>query len=339
MSKTSTGLAAEHLVIPFPDRQPDGFDVLADEPAFDPDRHLQLEHPTQIVELADLGYPADEIATKATSVAATSPFRILSVEGARVLLDVARRLEPSSRPAGTRIRRSVRGGCYCSRWLRDLCLCADVSDHLSDIYGVRVAPHPMPHQLGHLNYAPPVVEENIDKWHHDTLTLDYVLPVTDPTTVAGGRFEYFVGTKTEASQLAQMGRLPPPDRIVAPHFPGPGWAIALHGDMVVHRAARLLAPSERISMVNGYVSLDTSTDDQTRHADLIGVDADHVLYVEWARYAAWRAGDRLATLIRDLGFGESPEAVAQHLETSVADVVRAAAEMRAGQREIAHYGG
>ena len=53
-----------------------------------------------------------------------------------------------------------------------------------------------------------------------------------------------------------------------------GYAIALHGDMVVHRAAPLVKLKERISMVNGYVALDTTVDEQSRTADLIIVD-DH----------------------------------------------------------------
>ena len=98
-----------------------------DEPAFDPERHLRLEEPEEVVMLADLGYDQAEIATKATPVAASSPFRILSDEGATVMLDVARRLRSFARPAGNRIERMSRGGCYRSRWLRDLCTSPDVS--------------------------------------------------------------------------------------------------------------------------------------------------------------------------------------------------------------------
>ena len=80
------------IAVPFPDTQPPGYEWFADEPVFDPARHLQLEAPTDIVLLADLGYSEEEIATKATPVAASSPFRILSDEGAEVMLTIARRL-------------------------------------------------------------------------------------------------------------------------------------------------------------------------------------------------------------------------------------------------------
>ncbi|MEM8706406.1 MAG: hypothetical protein AAGE98_08110, partial [Actinomycetota bacterium] len=64
--------------VPFPESLPPGYAWFDDEPVFDPARHLQLEAPDEIILLADLGYDAAEIATKATPVAASSPFRLLS---------------------------------------------------------------------------------------------------------------------------------------------------------------------------------------------------------------------------------------------------------------------
>ena len=327
------------VAVPFPETQPASYQWFDDEPAFDPERHLRLEEPEEVVMLADLGYDQAEIATKATPVAASAPFRILSDEGAAVMLDVARRLRSFARPAGNRIERMSRGGCYRSRWLRDLCTSPEVSDHLEHIYGTAISPHPMPVHLGHINYEPSSIDTAIDKWHHDTLPLDYVMAVTDPALVPGGRFEYFLGTKHEAATLAAADRTPPPARIVAPEFGGPGYAIALHGDMVVHRAAPLAELTERISMVNGYIALDTSRDDQSRTADLIIVDDHESLWTEWAKTAAWRARGKLQSLIDELEFTGDRDAVIAALESAVDDVQRAIDEMRAGERMTEHYGG
>ncbi|MEM7093062.1 MAG: hypothetical protein AAF567_08665 [Actinomycetota bacterium] len=327
------------IALPFPDVVPPGYESISSEPVFDPERHLQLEEPSEILLLADLGYSSDEIATKATPVAASSPFRLLSDEGAQVMLDIARALKAHAKPAADRIENTVRGGCYQSAWLRDLCMSADVTAHLEKIYGIDVAPHPMPLHLGHMNFEPADISKAIDKWHHDTLPLDFVMMVTDPAEVAGGRFEYFLGTKHEAADLAAQGMTPPAERVVAPHFPGPGYAIALHGDMVVHRAGELTEQCERISMVNGYVAVDTSLDEQSRSKDLISIDDPDVLYTEWGKFAAWRAHGRLSSLIDGLPFGADPDTVADHLEHAVADVQRAIEEMRAGRQEITHYGG
>ena len=327
------------IAVPFPTTQPAGYQWLDDEPSFDPDTHLQLEAPSKIVMLSELGYHDDEIATKATPVAASTPFRVLSNEGAEILLDVARRLRQFVRPAGDRIQNMLRGGCYRSRWLRDLCIDQDLSNHLEAIYGIPIAPHPMPVHLGHMNFEPNSLDNAIDKWHHDTLPLDFVMMVTDPADVDGGRFEYFVGTKHEAAELAAQGLTPPAARTVAPNFPAPGYAIALHGDMVVHRAGPLFNLDERISMVNGYVALDTSADDQSRSSDLFVVDDHQVLFTEWAKMAAWRSQGRLATLIDELPFTSDKAAVIAELESAIADTQRAIDEMRKGKDTMEHYGG
>ena len=324
--------------VPFPTAQPRGYEWLEGEPAFDAERHLQLEEPAEVLMLADLGYDAAEIATKATPVALSSPFRMLSDEGSAIMLETARRLRCFTRPAGERIERTVRGGCYRSRWLRDLCLSPEVTAHLEAIYGIEIAPHPMPVHLGHINYEPSQIDVGIDKWLHDTLPLDYVLAVTDPAHVAGGRFEWFGGTKHEAAELAEAGDQVPAERTVAPQFPGPGYAIALHGDMVVHRAGPLDEMCERISMVNGYVATGAAVDEQSRTSDLIGIDDPEVLWTEWAKFAAWRSKDRLAHLIDELEFTSDRDAVIAQLETAIGDAQRAVEEMRAGEKSLLHYG-
>jgi len=252
---------------------------------------------------------------------------------------VARRLRGFVKPAGDRIENMLRSGCYRSRWLRDLCVSEEVTAHLEAIYGIAIAPHAMPVHLGHMNFEPSSLDNAIDKWHHDTLPLDYVMMVTDPATVDGGRFEYFLGTKHEAAELAAAGQTPPPERTVAPDFPGPGYAIALHGDMVVHRAGPLFSLDERITMVNGYVALDTAVDDQSRSADLFVVDDHEVLFTEWAKMAAWRSHGRLETLLDELPFTSDRQQVIEALEFAIADAQQAIADMRAGERDMAHYGG
>ena len=181
--------------------------------------------------------------------------------------------------------------------------------------------------LGHLNYEPSVIDSAVDKWHHDTLPLDYVMTVTDPTITPGGRFEYFLGTKADAAELRASGRTPDRDRIVAPPMPGPGWAVALHGDMVVHRGGPLTAQAERITMVNGYVAMEPGADDQSRTIDLLAVDDHDLLFTEWARFVAWRVSARLQQLIDTIEFGVAPAEAARLLRDAVADAAAAAEEM------------
>lgn len=323
--------------VEFPESQPKGFTWLDDEPAFDPATHLQLEMPDEVLKLVDFGYSSDEIAGLPTDVACSTPFRLLSPAGAEIMLQTARTLRQFATRAGNRIENVVRGGCYRSRWLRDLSLDESVSDHLSTIYGVEVSPHPMGHHLGHLNYEPSSLDASIDKWHHDTLPLDYVMTVTDPGQVKGGRFEYFHGTKAEAAELAATGKTPPIERRVAPNFAGPGYAIALHGNMVVHRAGHLDELCERISMVNGYVATDVAGPGQSRSRDLIGIDPDDALWTEWARFAAWRSHGRLGALIDSLPFSPDKDVVIAELRSAIADVTTAIDEMQEGAKPADHY--
>ena len=55
--------------------------------------------------------------------------------------------------------------------------------------------------MGHLNYAPTTIGDNVDKWHVDTLRYDYVMFVTDPKPRRFTR-----GTKHEVAALHQAGK-------------------------------------------------------------------------------------------------------------------------------------
>lgn len=247
--------------IPFPAAQPTGFELLDGEPAYDPSRHLALTGPDHVVRLGELGYTAEEIAGCPSDLAITGPFRLLSEEGAAALHAVALRLEAFVVPGAGRIARMVRGGAFRSRFLRDLCRCPQVTQHLSAIAGVALAPHTIAQHLGHMNFAPPDLSQAVDKWHHDTLGFDYVMMVSDPARLDGGEFQYFMGTRHEADALAADGLTPPAGRVVSPRFPGPGWVVLQQGNMVVHRGARLNRPAERITMVNPYIPRDTAWPD------------------------------------------------------------------------------
>ena len=326
-----------NIAVPFPSETPVGYEWLVDEPAFDPKKHLALEKPETTISLADLGYSEAVIKTKASTVAASSPFRVLSAEGARVLLHVARKLRHHAISC-ERIENMVRGGCYRSKFLRDLCIDESVNDLMCEIYKVDVAPHTMPVHLGHMNFSPTNLDKAVDKWHHDTLPLDYVMMVSDPKSLSGGEFQYFLGTKDEVAQITSRGETLPQDRIISPNFSGPGYAIALHGDMVVHRGAPLLAPGERISMVNGYVAMDTSGDDQHRHIDLTLVDDPQCLYAEWAKHSVWRAKSRLNRLLDTIEFSSDYQNIADQLENAICDVTDTIEEMRNhDNHEMHHY--
>lgn len=305
---------------------------------FDPARHLQIETPDEVLSLRDLGYSDQDIAECPTDFGVTSVFRILSDEGAAAMLDVARKLEAFT-TSNARIARNVRGGVHRSKFLRDLCMSPDVTDAISAIAGLPLLPHTIPHQMGHLNYSPLKVGENVDKWHTDTLRIDYVMFVTDTKTVDGGEFEYYRGTKQEFAALKKAGDGLDPAKIMAPAMPGPGYAVVQQGNMVVHRAKGLRKQAERITMVNGYVPRDVMFPDFTQFDQLALVDPPHVAASEYARHINWMARERLDAQLTGLKFDDDNQAMVASFDEFADLMSRTADQLRAaGTGEVEHFG-
>ena len=325
--------------ITFPNTLPDGYYYIENEPVYDPKKHLALEYSKESISLQDLGYSDEEISKCPTELAISGVVRLLSDEGARVLMQSAQSLRKYSSSGGDRIQYLLRGCVYRSRFLRDLCLCPKVSDFLSDIYGVPVAPHSIPLHLGHMNFAPDDLSRAVDKWHTDTIGLDYVMMVSDPNKQVGGQFQYFLGTKDEVEDIKNSGQAMPEDRIFSPHFPGPGYIVVMQGNMVVHRGAKLNEPYDRVTMVNAYVPLDTELDDPSRFSDLKTVDPHQLLFPEWARHKAWLSRGKLNRLIEKLPFTDDKDLIINELKGAIRDVETAIKDLNdSSEGEQNYYG-
>ena len=166
----------------FPSSKPAGYGRVEGDLEFDAIEHLALEFPSQRISLKELGYHTDEIKECATEFAVSSPAQLLSSAGVEACIQVSRELKQYTR-ACERVENMVRGGVYRSDFLRGLCTSKVVTEYMSDVFGIKVAPHSMPSQLGHLNFAPSDINKAVDKWHYDTLELDYIMMVTDPTQI------------------------------------------------------------------------------------------------------------------------------------------------------------
>ena len=306
--------------INFPNTLPDGYHYIDNEPNYDPNIHLALEFPKDSHNLHDLGYSQEEIDKCPTDYGVSGVTRLLSDEGVRVLMQTAQSLRKYSSSGGERIQHLLRGCVYRSKFLRDLCLCPKVSEFLSQIYGIPVAPHSIPLHLGHFNFAPDDLTRAVDKWHIDTIGFDYVMMVSDPNQQVGGRFQYFLGTKKEIQEIKDNNQSIPEDRIISPEFPGPGYIIVLQGNMVVHRGAKLEQPFDRVTMVNGYVPLDLDSVDPSRFFDLKTVDPHQLLFPEWARHKAWLSKGKLNRIIEELPFTDDRELIINKLKSAIKDV-------------------
>lgn len=272
---------------------------IADDPTFDPARHLALEKPAVTRTVGDFGY--EEGALQVPSpIAATSCFRVLSDEGVAAMYHVCKQLEPFA-TSNPRVARNVRGGVYRSDFLREFALSPEVTQHMSELLQTPLSPHGMPHQLAHLNFQPLTPGENVDKWHWDTLQVDYVMFVTNPNDVEGGEFQYFDGTREEIQALRARGESVPVDRVIAPQLPGAGYAILMQGENVVHQA-RGITEGERITLVNGYTYRAEAARDYSALGQLIHADAQNIVVAEYARHMALRCQERLNDCIAQPDF-------------------------------------
>lgn len=310
----------------FPAGPPAGYAPLADEPRFDAARHLALEPPRETWTLADFGYDDEATATAPTRVAAAGPFRLLSEEGVAALHTVAERLGAFRRTADRRTASYVAGVAYRSRFVRDLLAAPALADFLSGIAGTPLAPHAMPSQQAYMNFAPERLEQDVDSWHTDSIGLDIVLAVTDPSRLEGGRLLVFRGTREEArAMLRHGGDLAagavaglPEDRVMAVAFPGAGHAFFQQGNLVVHRAERLHARAERITLVGGFIARDATGDDGTNARAMLGWD-EPGLPAELARYKAWVARNRLDALINTLPLEAGEAEIAARLRAAIGE--------------------
>ncbi len=324
----------------FPSGIPSGYIPLEDEPAFDAARHLALDMPASVLSLADLGYDGETIARCPSALGITAPFRVFSDEGLAAARDITARMKSNrNAPAGTgknRLGSYIRGAGYRSRFLRDFCECRELLDFLSEIAGAPLARHTVPAVACGVNYAPEDISRAVDTWHVDSVSFDAVILLTAPDSFRGGQFQYFRGTKAEGEKLlggkGEEGAETalPAERISTMDFPAAGSGFLQQGNMVFHRACRLLEKAERVTLLPSFVALPGAADGTNVGA--MSKWGDPGLLAELARHEAWLAEGRLRRLIGGLPLNAAPEEIAEAVESAAAGLCRFAAEARAAAK-------
>jgi len=314
---------------PFPEEIPHSYQCFEDETVYDAENHLSLEWPERIWTLDEFGYSQANITKCASNIAVTTPFRLLSQEGIEALYQIVTRLKDvKSSIGGNRAPSHLAGGVYRSKFLKDLCACPVILDHMSKISGTNLAPHSMPSQQIYVNYAPEDINKAVDAWHFDGIGFDYVIMLTDPSSLKGGNFEYFRGTKFEVAKKFDLdvksvrkGITEELDenRVIKVQFPEAGFAIFQQGNMVIHRAAKLLETAERITIVPGMVSEDISLPDPTSIHDL-PYYGEPGIKAELARHSAWLAQGKLNYLITSQSMKAEDDEILCGLKAAISDV-------------------
>ena len=302
---------------------PPGYGALATDVPWDPERHLALEAPTTVTLLDEWG-PGAAGPTALSPFAITSPFRLLSDEGVATLQAICNELEQDA-VGDERIAKKVRGSVYRSEFMRGMYAEPTVVEFLRELAQAPLELHPISHHAIHINYAPDDLSRNVDQWHRDAISFDYVLMVSDPRPMRGGRFEYFLGSVEEGRELLESEGGLPDDRVATPDFPGPGWAVLQQGHRVLHRAARLEERYPRMTIVASYWTADTDRDDPTDLLTTLRADGRDIALVEWSRYQARVAAHRLQHFAATkTDFAHSPEELQSELRSIAARLEDAA---------------
>ena len=313
--------------LPFPSGRPEPYRPLIDEPVFDASVHLALEKPEHTANLQSLGYQPNELGHCESDFAYSSAFRILSCEGVAAMHHVCEQIydnrNTSTGTGANRLGSYARGAGYRSTFIRDFCDSLELAKHLSEIAGVTLGRHSVPAVACGINYAPDDITKAIDTWHVDSVAFDVVMMLSDPTTLKGGEFQVFDGTKHEGQALlgieGEEGRDAqlPGERVITIPFPEAGFGFLQQGTMIFHRACRLLAKASRITMIPSFEVLPAHADDSTNSINMADWE-DPSICPELARHEIWRASARLDALLQEIQLADDPKQLGDRIATAVA---------------------
>jgi hypothetical protein len=326
----------------FPNGRPAEYLPLANEPEFVASKHLCLEAPKFSRALQDLGYTSEDISNCESSFAYCSAFRILSDEGLALMSEVCERIydnrNSSTGTGANRLGSYARGAGYRSQFIKDFCDSPELAEHLSSIANVQLARHSVPAVACGINYAPDDISKAIDTWHVDSVSFDIVMMLSDPATFSGGEFQIFDGTVREGQQLLGISgeegvanlegmessqaadRQLPQERIITVPFPAAGYGFLQQGNMIFHRACRLLEKAKRMTMIPSFEVMPISAHDATNSINMSGW-ADPSIRPELARHEIWRATARLEKLLADVSLDDDDQKLAHGINSALASLI------------------
>ncbi len=273
---------------------------------FDPSRHLALEMPQAVTHLGELGYLEEELTDCVSTFGVSTAFRILSPEGVAAMHEVCQQIYHN---------RNTSEGTG-----------PELAEHLSQIAGVSLGRHSVPAVACGINYAPEDLSRAIDSWHVDSVAFDIVMMITDPTILKGGEFQYFHGTKEEGQAMlgisGEEGKdaALPPERVITVPFPEAGFGFMQQGNLIFHRACRLLERAERITLIPSFEVLPPCAPDGTNTLNMTDWD-DPGMCPELARHEIWRATARLEQVLEEISLEDTPGALSTRIESALSRLV------------------
>ena len=316
--------------LPFPNERPASYVKYNDEPEFSASRHLDLGHPEKLLSLKDLGYSDTQIEKCPSTFGVSSAFKILSDEGLSIMREICLKMYNNRNiSVGTGVNRLgsyCRGAGYRSSFIRQFCDSPELAEHLSNLAQIRLARHSVPAVACGVNYAPDDIRNAVDTWHTDSVSFDIVIMLSDPSKFQGGEFQYFHGTKEEGQNIlgisGEEGKDAelPDDRVTTIPFPAAGYGFLQQGNMIFHRACRLLKKAERMTMIPSFVVSPDTANDMTNSVNMAAWD-DPCIKAELTRHEAWRASARLNQLVGTISLHDDDTKLAKDIDKALGSLI------------------
>lgn len=260
-----------------------------------------------------------------SELALTTPFKLLNDEGVAIVQRIIGQLEAHA-ITSERTPKYVSGAVYRSEFLRGFYSDPALIQFLSELAQVPLSSLPVPYQALHLNFAPEDIRRNVDKWHTDSVSFNWVMMVSDPGPMKGGELQAYLGLPEEGQNILSAGGSLPEDRVVSVDWPGAGWCVFQQGHRLLHQVTSLLEPYRRMTMVASYYTSVPGMTDPIDRKPLNGLnetdDRDYTL-VEWSRHKALLAAKELEVFAASKTNFRLPIAeVKDSLRASIAEVQR-----------------
>jgi len=334
-------LETNNNTLPFPAGHPQDYRKLIDEPEFCASKHLELGLPESVVSLSSLGYSQQEIQLCPSEFGISSAFKILSKEGLEIMRDLCLRMyDNRNANAGTgenRLGSYIRGAGYRSQFVKDFCDSPELAEHISKLAGTHLARHSVPAVACGINYAPEDITKGIDSWHTDSVAFDFVMLLSDPTKIKGGEFQYFAGTKQQGQELLGIegeegaNAELPGEKVITVTFPAAGYGFLQQGNMIFHRACRLLEKAERMTMIPSFVVAPVTEDDATNSVNMANW-GDPGIVPELTRHETWRASARLTELTAAIKLDDSNQDLLRELDKALEPLLSFRKELSQNQK-------
>ncbi|KAL0482495.1 ubiquitin-related modifier [Acrasis kona] len=289
---------------PYPTcEHPEGYEDCDYGESFKASVHLDYQEPEFVIDTNFVKKPfkqhLSDIENKKYNtnapLALTSPFKLLSLEGANTLRRITELATSHQyvRKSYNRGALVLRGLTHVSDFVRDLTEDERVNSLVSTMAGELLTSHGMIMNRGHVNVGEIGTGRPVDQWHVDSGDYALVIMLSDTDGMVGGDFQIALRDPDTAKRLLKEnnGQLKEGDEVLTIKYPGKGWALFMQGCLMLHHVTEVKSSpieTKRVSFVNTYMRRNIFAEDYTRYSIFRHGDPIATSFLDFSRQKAWR---------------------------------------------------